>query len=43
MRFTGYLTHATHHDPDQYPFLYYTYWAMTSLLIGVFSSSGSTP
>ena len=31
MRFTGYLTHATHHDPEKYPALYWTYWAMTSL------------
>ena len=35
-RFTGYLTHATHHDPDRYPALYYTYWAMTLLLVSVF-------
>jgi cytochrome b subunit of formate dehydrogenase len=40
VRFTGYLTHATHHDPDKYPFLYYAYWAMTFLLIGVFSFFG---
>ncbi len=33
-RFTGYLTHATHHDPDKYPFLFWTFWAMTGLLIG---------
>lgn len=39
-RFTGYLTHATHHDPDRYPWLYYTYWAMTLLLVGVFSFFG---
>ncbi|MBZ0268877.1 cytochrome c3 family protein [bacterium] len=39
-RFTGYLTHATHHDPDKYPVLYWTYWAMTSLLVGVFSFFG---
>ena len=24
-RFTGYLTHATHHDRDKYPILFYTY------------------
>ncbi len=35
-RFTGYLTHATHHDPVRYPILYYTYWAMTILLVSVF-------
>jgi cytochrome b subunit of formate dehydrogenase len=39
-RFTGYLTHATHHDPDKYPLLYYSYWAMTLLLIGVFTFFG---
>jgi predicted CXXCH cytochrome family protein len=40
IRFTGYLTHATHHDPVRYPILYYTYWAMTSLLLGVFTFFG---
>jgi len=40
MRFTGYLTHATHHDPVKYPALYYTYWGMTSLLVGVFGFFG---
>ncbi|RMF59717.1 MAG: hypothetical protein D6748_05820, partial [Calditrichaeota bacterium] len=39
-RFTGYLTHATHHDKVKYPILFYTYWAMTSLLIGVFGFFG---
>jgi len=39
-RFTGYLTHATHHDPVKYPILYYTYWAMTLLLVGVFAFFG---
>jgi hypothetical protein len=36
-RFTGYLTHATHHDKQKYPILYFILWAMTSLLIAVFS------
>ncbi|RME27007.1 MAG: hypothetical protein D6806_05315 [Deltaproteobacteria bacterium] len=36
-RFAGYLTHATHHDPDKYPILYYTFWAMSLLLVGVFA------
>jgi predicted CXXCH cytochrome family protein len=36
VRFTGYLTHATHHNKEKYGILYYTFWAMTSLLIGVF-------
>jgi predicted CXXCH cytochrome family protein len=40
LRFTGYLTHATHHDKQKYPILYFTFWAMTSLLIGVFGFFG---
>jgi predicted CXXCH cytochrome family protein len=40
VRFTGYLTHATHHNKDKYPILYYTFWGMTSLLIGVFGFFG---
>ncbi len=38
--FTGYLTHATHSDRENYPSLYYAFWAMTSLLIGVFGFFG---
>jgi predicted CXXCH cytochrome family protein len=34
IRFTGYLTHATHHDPEKYPFLFWTFWGMTALLVG---------
>jgi len=33
-RFAGYLTHATHHDQDKYPFLFYSFWFMTLLLVG---------
>jgi cytochrome b subunit of formate dehydrogenase len=33
-RFAGYLTHATHHDPHKYPFLFWTFWGMTVLLVG---------
>jgi cytochrome b subunit of formate dehydrogenase len=33
-KFTGYLTHATHHDPQKYPWLFYSFWAMTLLLVG---------
>ena len=36
-RFAGYLTHATHHDPKKYPFLFYTFWFMTLLLVGTLS------
>ena len=32
-KFAGYLTHATHHDPDKYPFLFYSFWFMTILLV----------
>ena len=39
-RFAGYLTHATHHDPKKFPFLYYTFWGMTILLVGTFTVSG---
>ena len=35
-RFAGYLTHATHHDPRKYPFLFYTFWGMTALLLVTF-------
>ena len=40
IRFTGYLTHATHHEKTKYPVLYYTFWGMTSLLVGVFGFFG---
>jgi len=36
-RFAGYLTHATHHNRDKYPFLFYSFWGMTFLLIGTLS------
>ncbi len=39
-RFAGYLTHATHHDPKKYPFLFWTFWGMTALLVGTFLISG---
>jgi uncharacterized protein with PIN domain len=39
-RFAGYLTHATHHDPRKYPFLFYTFWGMTTLLMGTFVLGG---
>ncbi|MGB6122317.1 MAG: hypothetical protein WBG80_10435, partial [Bacteroidota bacterium] len=39
-RFAGYLTHATHHDPDKYPLLFYTFWGMASLLMVTFVVSG---
>ncbi|HPF36756.1 MAG TPA: cytochrome C, partial [Candidatus Krumholzibacteria bacterium] len=35
-RFAGYLTHATHHDKDKYPFIYWTWLFMTALLVGTF-------
>jgi len=40
-RFAGYLTHATHHDPVKYPWLFWTFWGMTSLLIGTFVLGGA--
>ena len=39
-QFAGYLTHATHHDPQRYPLLFYTFWGMTTLLVGTLLVSG---
>jgi len=39
-RFAGYLTHATHHDPQKYPFLFFTFWGMTGLLVVTFVVGG---
>ncbi len=39
-KFAGYLTHATHHDPQKYPFLFWTFWGMTALLVGTFVIGG---
>ncbi|MCU0232999.1 MAG: cytochrome c3 family protein [Thermoanaerobaculales bacterium] len=36
-QFAGYLTHATHHDKAKYPFLFYSFWFMTVLLVGTLS------
>ncbi len=33
-QFAGYLTHATHHNPKKYPYLFYAYLFMTVLLAG---------
>ena len=40
-QFAGYLTHATHHDPKKYPFLFLTFWGMTTLLAGTLVVSGA--
>jgi hypothetical protein len=39
-RFAGYLTHATHHDPNKYPWLFWTFWGMTGLLVVTFVIGG---
>ncbi len=39
-KFVGYLSHATHHDQDKYPFLYFTYLFMVILLVSTFSFFG---
>jgi len=39
-QFAGYLTHATHHDKDKYPFIYWTWLFMTALLVGTFAFFG---
>ena len=38
-RFAGYLTHATHHDPKKYPWIFWTFWFMTLLLVTTFTLS----
>jgi predicted CXXCH cytochrome family protein len=39
-KFTSYLTHASHNDKENYPYLFYTFWAMTGLLLGTFAFFG---
>jgi hypothetical protein len=39
-QFAGYFTHATHHDPDKYPWLFWTFWGMTGLLVVTFVIAG---
>jgi cytochrome b subunit of formate dehydrogenase len=39
-KFVGYLTHATHHNKSKYPYLHYTFWSMTILLMGTFGFFG---
>ncbi len=33
-RFAGYLTHATHHDRERFPWLFWSFRFMTALLVG---------
>ncbi len=40
-KFTGYLTHATHHDPAKYPIIWITFWGMTVLLLGTLVLAGA--
>ena len=40
-KFVGYLTHATHHNRDKYPYLFYSFWFMTLLLVGTFLFFGA--
>jgi len=40
MSFTQYLAHASHKDKDRYPYLYYTFWFMTALMLGTFAFFG---
>jgi hypothetical protein len=40
-QFAGYLTHATHHDPDKYPYLFWAFWGMTALLVVTFIIGGT--
>ncbi len=36
-QFAGYLTHATHHDPAKYPWLFWSFRFMVVLLVGTLS------
>lgn len=40
-KFVGYLTHATHHNKEKYPYLFYTFWFMTILLASTFLFFGT--
>ena len=39
-QFTSYLNHGTHDDRDKYPVLFWTFWGMTTLLLGTFGFFG---
>lgn len=39
-KFTAYLAHGDHNDRANYPFLFYTYWAMIGLLAQTFAFFG---
>ena len=39
-RFAGYLTHATHHDPEKYPWSVLDVLGMTGLLVVTFTVGG---
>ncbi|MCB2229174.1 cytochrome c3 family protein [bacterium] len=41
LQFAGYLSHATHHDRTKYPILFYTFWFMTTLLVGTLIVAGT--
>lgn len=40
-KFVGYLTHATHHNREKYPYLFFTFWFMTILLASTFLFFGT--
>ncbi len=39
-KFASYITHATPHDRQKYPWLWGAFWAMTLLLVGTLSFTG---
>lgn len=39
-KFVGYLSHATHHNKSKYPYLYYTFLFMSTLLFSTFGFFG---
>ncbi|WP_426414639.1 hypothetical protein [Aestuariirhabdus sp. LZHN29] len=38
--FASFIPHADYHDRDNYPVLFYTFWAMNGLLFAVFAAFG---
>lgn len=40
-KFTSYITHATPHDRQRYPWLFYAFWGMTLLLVGTLGFTGA--
>jgi cytochrome b subunit of formate dehydrogenase len=40
-KFASYITHATPHDRQRYPWLFWAFWGMTALLVGTLGFTGA--